>query len=149
MLGRKPLFPGTSTIHQLGKIFNILGLPSPRYVTEMLKPAARKWVQRQKPRRVIPFSELYPQANALALNLLENLLRVDPQDRLSASDALKHPYITSLGLPLDTNVDTFVGVLDVAHEDVAGTKTAMQEAMFEQVCYFHPDARAADGVKRD
>ncbi|KDO28975.1 CMGC/MAPK protein kinase [Saprolegnia parasitica CBS 223.65] len=144
MLGRKPLFPGSSTITQLGKIFNVLGTPPPSYVEKMIKPAAKKWVQRQRPRTAIPFSEIYPQTNALALDLLTKLLTIDPEERITASEALQHPYITSLGLLSDDAVDTFVGVIDASHEDVPEVKAAMQEAVFEQVCIFHPEAIEAE-----
>lgn len=38
-----------------------------------------------------------------ALDLLENLLKFDPADRLSASEALLHPYFTSVASPAAFN----------------------------------------------
>ncbi|CAK4709177.1 hypothetical protein LEN26_021086 [Aphanomyces euteiches] len=144
MLGRKPLFPGNSTVNQLGKIFNVLGTPSPEYVTKLLKPAAQRWVQKQAYRPALAFSELYPQTNVLALDLLSKLLTYDPKARLTADQALAHPYITALGIVADPAVDTFVGTVDSSHEKVPEVKEDMQRAVFEQVCIFHPEALEAE-----
>ncbi|RHY34566.1 hypothetical protein DYB32_000833 [Aphanomyces invadans] len=144
MLGRKPLFPGSSTVNQLGKIFNVLGTPSPAYVNQLLKPAAQRWVQKQTYRPALAFSELYPQTNTLALDLLSKLLTFDPKARLTADQALAHPYITSIGLPYDGTMDIFVGSVDSSHENVPEVKEDMQRALFDQVCYFHPEALEAE-----
>ncbi|CEG35488.1 cmgc mapk protein kinase [Plasmopara halstedii] len=156
LLGRKPLFPGSSTINQLNKIFNVLGTPDITYIARIHKEAAQKWVHRQRRRSKIPFEELYPNANQQALDLLEKLLVYDPQKRLSAVEALMHPYIReafrSMGDyneedetfsydEVEQKEDKFLGKIDDTNEYVVETKEAMQKAVFEQVCFFHPEAR--------
>jgi len=41
----------------------------------------------------IPFSQLYPKATPLALDLLEKLLKFDPAERITVEEALAHPYL--------------------------------------------------------
>ena len=48
----------------------------------------------QYPRR--EFKTLYPEAPAPALDLLEKLLHWDPAKRLSAAEALSHPYFDDI-----------------------------------------------------
>lgn len=165
LLGRKPLFPGSSTTNQLNKIFNVLGTPDIAYISKIHKEAAQKWVHRQRRRSKIPFEELYPNANQQALDLLEKLLVYDPTQRLTAAQALQHPYLREafrsvmgdntvndemfLYDEAEQKEDQFVGKIDDSNEYVAETKEAMQTAVFEQVCHFHPEAREyEDWLKR-
>ncbi|ETK95452.1 CMGC/MAPK protein kinase [Phytophthora nicotianae P10297] len=157
LLGRKPLFPGSSTTNQLNKIFNVLGTPDIAYISKIHKEAAQKWVHRQRRRSKIPFEELYPNANQQALDLLEKLLVYDPTQRITAVQALQHPYLREafrsvmgdnsgddemfLYDQTEQKEDQFVGKIDDSNEYVAETKEAMQKAVFEQVCHFHPEAR--------
>jgi mitogen-activated protein kinase 7 len=49
----------------------------------------------------VPFQQLYPQANPLALDLLAKLLAFDPTERISCDEAIKHPYLAVWHEPAD------------------------------------------------
>lgn len=40
-------------------------------------------------------SSLYKNIDAQALDLLKQMLKIDPKERIKASEILKHPYISS------------------------------------------------------
>ncbi|KAG7205195.1 hypothetical protein KM043_018283 [Ampulex compressa] len=101
LLRMEALFPGKSEVDQLNKIFKELGTPSDR-----VWPGYSKLLMVQK----IPFAH-YPVNNLrqrfslslsdLGIELLNKFLTYDPQQRITADDALKHSYFTEAPLPID------------------------------------------------
>jgi len=49
----------------------------------------------------MPFQQVLPKASPQAIDLLEHLLKFDPAERISAAEALQHPYF-STALPTPT-----------------------------------------------
>ncbi|EAY22853.1 CMGC family protein kinase [Trichomonas vaginalis G3] len=94
MMNRTPLFPGDSEIDQLYTIFKILGTPTesewpgvsqfPNYSAEF-----PKWLK-------LDLSEKIQTNDQLALDLISKMLQYDPVKRITAKDALDHPYFADL-----------------------------------------------------
>ena len=62
-------------------------------ILDFASDAACRWVLKQPQFPRTPFSELFPQAPADALDLLQSLLELRPDRRCSADAALRHPYL--------------------------------------------------------
>jgi len=87
---RRPLFPGEYEVDQLGKIFNILGTPS-----EAEWPPSSSVVREAFPiRSSRGLDNLIPEMDAQAKDLLRRMLAFNPARRISASDAIWHPYLS-------------------------------------------------------
>lgn len=92
---RLAAFQGQDEVSQLQKIFNLMGTPTleawptmdelPWF--EMLKPKVNKASNFAK--------EFKPILSELSFDLAEKLLQLDPKKRLSAEEALEHPYFTT------------------------------------------------------
>ncbi|KAM0787770.1 MAP kinase Pmk1 [Microbotryomycetes sp. NB124-2] len=93
MLSRKPLFPGRDYHHQLTLILEILGTPSLEDFYAISSHRSRDYLRAMPFRTKRPFSSLFPNANPLALDLLEKCLTFNPAKRISVEAALKHPYL--------------------------------------------------------
>jgi cyclin-dependent kinase 2 len=96
MLTHKALFPGDSEIDQLFKIFKVLGTPSEDMwegVSKLpdFKSSFPKW-NKQPLEKVLGNHCDDP----LALDLLSRMLVYEPTKRISAREALQHPYFHEL-----------------------------------------------------
>ena len=52
----------------------------------------RSYIGRLPHKEPVAFSTLYPSASTSAINLLTELLILDPKKRMSVEDALKQPF---------------------------------------------------------
>lgn len=66
----------------------------------------------EKPRNSVATFITYE--NPLALDLLDKMLQIDPKNRITAEETLKHKYFESLHDPNDE--PKFVGTLDFKFE---------------------------------
>ncbi|KAF0035055.1 hypothetical protein F2P81_012813 [Scophthalmus maximus] len=88
MFRRKPLFCGDSEVDQLGKILEVIGLPpEDEWPTDVT--LSRKNFPSFMPR---PIAEFVSEINEQGAQLLMNMLTFDPLKRISALNALEHPY---------------------------------------------------------
>ncbi|CAK4078763.1 unnamed protein product [Aphanomyces euteiches] len=86
----KPLFTGISEIDQLFQIFSKLSTPTPETWPEFTQlPNYRFEFPNWKPR---PLNRLFPNISDLGLDLMSKLLTYNPDERISAENALRHPY---------------------------------------------------------
>lgn len=95
MVNGRPLFPGQSEADQLNRIFKLLGTPSLRTWPGMA----------DLPEYKANFTVYPPQNNWKKVcrrldregrDLLNSFLQYDPMHRISAEEAMKHPYFKEL-----------------------------------------------------
>ncbi|CDO76781.1 hypothetical protein BN946_scf184978.g10 [Trametes cinnabarina] len=101
MLSGKPLFPGRDYHHQLSIILDVLGTPSLDDFYAITSQRSREYIRALPFRKKKPFSTLFPNANPLAIDLMEKCLTFSPKRRIEVEDALKHPYLEAYHDPLD------------------------------------------------
>jgi len=94
MVMRAPLFPGDSEIDELFRIFRTLGTPTEEMWPGVsayrdFKTSFPKWSPR-------PLSRVVTDLEADGLDLMAQMLVYEPGKRISAVDAMKHPYFDDL-----------------------------------------------------
>jgi len=94
MSSGRPLFPGTSEADQLTKIFKILGTPTEQTWPTMVDLPDYKSDFESYPAHQL--SEQFPTLEPAGQELLQQLLRYDPQQRLTAKKALTDDYFSTV-----------------------------------------------------
>eukprot|EP00756_Hemistasia_phaeocysticola_P058424 Hpha_TRINITY_DN35050_c0_g1::TRINITY_DN35050_c0_g1_i1::g.82675::m.82675 len=89
LLGREPLFPGSSYADQLTRIVQVCGTPEEETISRVGNLDARSFLRDLKPRPPVPPHVLFPGASRPALEVLHGLLRFDPEQRWTARGALR------------------------------------------------------------
>ncbi|KAI0029611.1 Pkinase-domain-containing protein [Vararia minispora EC-137] len=98
LLHKEPLFQAKSELELIDMIFKLLGPPTsntwPGY-NEL--PLAKTLAPR--PLHAPQFRQRFPYLSMAGLDLLMSMLTYDPEQRISAENALQHPYFTESPLP--------------------------------------------------
>lgn len=146
LLERKPLFPGKDTSEQIELIITILGTPK---VEEMYKKGRThselifKFGKIEK----IPWTDIISNASEDALNLLDKMLKFDPEKRISIDEAINHKYFEGLREEvekkwIDSGEDENVAVesvskFDFEFEDLDLSTTEMRELILLEIMLYH------------
>ncbi|XP_074537241.1 mitogen-activated protein kinase 14B [Halichoeres trimaculatus] len=93
MITGQVLFPGHDSIDQLKKILRLTGTPDSSLVEKMQSKDAQSYVQGLPPQKKKNFREVFQSMDKNAVDLLEGMLLLDPERRLTAKQGLSHPFL--------------------------------------------------------
>lgn len=86
-------------MHQLDLIVDVLGSPKEADIRGCDK--AKNYMKQMPFKYKKPLNQLFPNKSPAALDLLDKMLKFDPLQRITAEEALNHPYLASLHDPED------------------------------------------------
>jgi len=159
MLVGKPIFPGTSTMNQLEKITLLIGCPSKEEVAKM-SPFAKSMLYDEStkashtyavPHSGHPYTRAensdvardndakarfrangFSTASDDAIDLMIHLLHFDPAKRISATQALDHPYIAQFHDPSVERIAT-KAVKPTIDDDEKKSTNFYREKLYSQI----------------
>lgn len=140
ILGRKPLFPGTECLNQLRLIIDTLGSQGEEDIEFIDNRKARRYIKALPFSRGTHFSQLYPQADPLAVDLLQRMLVFDPRKRITVTEALQHPYMAGLYDPRGNPPAQYPISLDI---DDSMEQHMIREMMWNEILHYHPHQYAS------
>lgn len=101
MLTGEILFKGKNYIDQLSKIFDVLGTPRDPTLTRLCTSKVLSFLKSLPRRQKANFTTMFSKCDSVGLTLLDQLLEFDPSSRITATNALSHPYLATYHIPED------------------------------------------------
>jgi len=138
MLTWKTLFPGTDHIDQLTRILILCGTPTEDTLNKITSEEARNYIKSLPNMEKKNFKDVFKNANPLAIDLLEKMLELDADKRITADQALSHPYLAQYADPNDepTSPD-----YDQTFEDFDIQVDQWKEYVWNEVAHYQPPPR--------
>ncbi|XP_059360827.1 mitogen-activated protein kinase 11 isoform X2 [Carassius carassius] len=133
LLKGKVLFPGNDYIDQLKRIMEVVGTPTPDVLKKISSEHAQKYIQSLPHMPQQDLAKIFRGANPLAVDLLKKMLVLDCDGRISASEALCHPYFSQYHDPED---EPEASPYDQTPESKDRTLEEWKELVFEEVSNF-------------
>jgi mitogen-activated protein kinase 15 len=101
MLLGKVLFPGDSPTNQLDRILQFTGRPTKEDISSMQVGGVEEIIKGIPEVEGKSIQEMFPNAAPEALDFLRGMLQFNPERRMTAEEALNHPYLYDFHNPDD------------------------------------------------
>ena len=137
LLGRQPLFPGDHYLDQIQKIIAVTGTPKMEELDFIQKKEAKEFFLKLVKRTKLTWTSLFPNANPIALDLLEKMLTFNLKKRYTVDQCISHPYFEGLHDPDQEPITT--SKFDWTFDAVKLTKENLQSMIYDESLYFHDE----------
>ncbi|XP_058033169.1 mitogen-activated protein kinase 13 [Ahaetulla prasina] len=139
MLTGKTLFKGKDYLDQLTQILKVTGSPGEEFVQKLEDKAAKSYIQTLPKIPKMDLSLLLPKASPLAVDLLDKMLQLDVEKRLTATQALAHSYFDPF-----RDVEEETEAQHSYDDSIGSTKLSINEwrrHIYSEILSFSPIAR--------
>lgn len=92
LITRKPMFPGTDFMDQLTRVFKVVPIPEKDHRGYYIEKDALKFLSSLPPAAPNALEKICKSAGPHAYDLISRLLCFNPKERMSADEALAHPF---------------------------------------------------------
>ncbi|XP_030649267.1 mitogen-activated protein kinase 6 isoform X1 [Chanos chanos] len=157
MLTGKTLFAGAHELEQMQLILESIPVIHEEDRLE-LQSVIPVFIKNDMSEPQTPLAKLLPGVSAEALDFLEKILTFNPMDRLTAEEALAHPYMSDYSFPLDEPISSHpfhiedevddILLMDESHSHVYNWDRYHDSQFSDQDWHLH-STHEAEEVQRD
>ncbi|RCN38262.1 hypothetical protein ANCCAN_15823 [Ancylostoma caninum] len=123
----------------------VVGTPSADFLSKIQSEEARNYIRNLPWMPRVDFFALLPDASADAVDLLGRMLALDPDDRISVTEALEHPYVQNCRDPEGEPVADHVVGVD-AEEEAATTLDDWRGLIWREIQIFRSSRRCSSSL---
>ncbi|KAH8306138.1 hypothetical protein KR018_002368 [Drosophila ironensis] len=106
LISSRPLFQGRHLLDQIRCVINVMGNPSEEFIAGIHPETRRDYVRSFPETERRDFRDIFPSASPSALDLLNKLLEMIPERRITVEEAMRHPYFEGYRDPYFMDIDT-------------------------------------------
>ena len=141
----QPLFPGINNQNQIERIMSLCRSPPSESMRSAMANSSlfRNITHRPSNNSRPPLQDLIPNADPQAIDLLEHILQLDPERRISAANAMAHPYFASLHEPSAIITRDPIPPEEFAFEAENLSREQLRHLFLEEILRYHPEHREA------
>ena len=151
MLRRKPLFPGHNVYHQIDLISNFVGTPSASASAKIRNKKARDYLKNLPRKARADWSGMFPSTDAVGLDLMEKLLAFDPAERITAAEAVRHPFFAAFQSAVSNAPKAppprMMREEFLWEDEKQLSKAELRAVLYDEILRFHPEHSSAKDVR--
>jgi mitogen-activated protein kinase 1/3 len=164
LMDRGPLFPGSSCFplspdhrhkrdqqfhaqgksDMLNKIFTVIGTPTEEEIGRLDRAQSKQYLRQFTKREGTGLKSKFPHVDADAVDIMEQMLKFDPQDRVTVSKALEPHWFLDIRDEAKEMTALEMVVLEFEKEKDL-SESRLRELFYGEIRKYHPDARGLNG----
>ncbi|XP_070072705.1 putative mitogen-activated protein kinase 14C [Drosophila takahashii] len=141
------LFPGDCYFNQLERLLDIMGSPSEEFISGINMKHSRNYLEKYGYREKRHFPQMFPNADPLALDLMEEMLEMLPENRITADEAINHPFLRDFIEPHHRDED-LAPAYDQNFENMVLPVNCWKELISHEIQNFRPPPFYAEALER-
>uniref|UniRef100_A0A6I8PIQ3 mitogen-activated protein kinase n=1 Tax=Ornithorhynchus anatinus TaxID=9258 RepID=A0A6I8PIQ3_ORNAN len=135
MITGKILFKGNDHLDQLTEIMKVTGTPPPEFIQRLQSQDAKNYMKTVPELEKKDFASVLKDANPLAVSLLEQMLVLDAEKRVTAAEAMGHPYFESVH---DSEEEPQAEPYDDSFDNMDRSLDEWKRVTYKEVLSFRP-----------
>ncbi|KAK7491952.1 hypothetical protein BaRGS_00016798 [Batillaria attramentaria] len=132
MLLGKPLFPGSSTLNQIERIMCSIPTPSRGDIDSLRSAYGASVLDKASGKPKKPLEDMLSEAPVEGVDLMRRLLQFNPDKRITADEALRHPFVSRFHNPAE-EVSLNFDVVPPLSDDVQLTVDQYRSKLYEMI----------------
>lgn len=137
LLDRKTLFAGKSSDEQIELIITLLGTPKIDDIyNKDGRSNSREKIYKFGKITGISLKQMFPKVNDDALDLLDKMLKFEPDKRITVDQALKHKYFNDIPYEDEEKVEP-VSKFDFDFDEMELSTTEIRDLILHEIMLYH------------